>query len=137
MRPFHPCGNKLLFPFSKKVIVTVLVIIKLFLFFSSFLKYLNLLFITTYLFFLKHRLNPVQCGFRKFISTSASLATYLNCIPSVRTQGQIYSVYCSVLVGSIHDGTLLHSKFNTQLLITVSNSSITRTTSTGSPITTN
>jgi hypothetical protein len=26
--------------------------------------------------------------------------------------------YCNALVGSIHDGTLLHSKFNTQLLIT-------------------
>jgi uncharacterized membrane protein len=30
---------------------------------------------------------------------------------------QFYT-YCNVLVGSIHDGTLLHSKFNTQLLIT-------------------
>jgi hypothetical protein len=30
--------------------------------------------------------------------------------------------YCNVLVGSIHDGTLLHSKFNTQLLITISSS---------------
>jgi hypothetical protein len=28
-------------------------------------------------------------------------------------------VYCNVLEGSIHDGTLLHSKFNTQLLITM------------------
>jgi hypothetical protein len=28
--------------------------------------------------------------------------------------------YCNVLEGSIHNGTLLHSKFNTQLLITIS-----------------
>jgi hypothetical protein len=29
-------------------------------------------------------------------------------------------IYCNILEGSIHDGTLLHSKFNTQLLITIS-----------------
>jgi hypothetical protein len=31
--------------------------------------------------------------------------------------------YCNILVGSIHDGTLLHSKPNTQPLITISSSS--------------
>jgi hypothetical protein len=38
---------------------------------------------------------------------------------------RILTPICSVLVGSIHDGTLLHSEFNTLLLITVSNSSNT------------
>jgi hypothetical protein len=33
------------------------------------------------------------------------------------------TLYCNVLVGSIHNGNLLHSEFSTQLLITVSNSS--------------
>jgi hypothetical protein len=33
----------------------------------------------------------------------------------------ILEEYCNEFVGSIHDGTILHSKFSTQLLITVSN----------------
>jgi hypothetical protein len=41
-----------------------------------------------------------------------------------------YCKYCNVLVGSIHDGTLLHSKI--QYTTVNYNSSNTRTTSTGS-----
>jgi hypothetical protein len=32
-------------------------------------------------------------------------------------------IYCNKFAGSIHNGSLLHSRLNTQLLITISNSS--------------
>jgi hypothetical protein len=42
-------------------------------------------------------------------------------LENVRLVSNKAYVYCNEFAGSIHDGSLLHSKFNTQLLITVSN----------------
>jgi sarcosine oxidase/L-pipecolate oxidase len=76
---------------------------------KCFLKYLNLLFITTYLIFFKLRLNPAQHGFRKFNSTTTNLVTYLiSIMPTVCTRGQIDSVYFDTVPHNI----LLHKLSN-------------------------
>jgi hypothetical protein len=53
-----------------------------------------------------------------------SARTWSTCVTFESCRISMSSTYCNKFAGfSFHDGTLLHSQFNTQLLITVHNSS--------------
>jgi hypothetical protein len=74
---------------------------------------------------------PYACICAVFLAASTvrkmNFSELYYCFPFNANKHFLIITYCNEFAGSIHDGTLLPSKFNTQLLITVHSLSIVLT----------